>query len=89
MGSASSFFCVGVWGANNLFGLLGPVDVDAFCPQNLPQLRPVLIYEHQSRHCKLVLLSVSEPQYYEFALIIQILISKRQHALANDRLVSE
>jgi hypothetical protein len=41
----------------------------------------VLVTEHESGHGKLVLLVVSEPQYYEFALFIQCLIRKRQQPL--------
>jgi len=41
----------------------------------------VFITEHESGHGKLVLLVVSEPQYYEFAYFIQCLIRKRQQSL--------
>ena len=60
-----------------------------FLKQNLLQLRPELITEHQSGHRKLVLLVVWEPQYYEFASIYEILISKRQQTLAFLSVTSE
>ena len=41
----------------------------------------MFITEHESGHGKLVLLVVSEPQYYEFAYFIQCLIRKRQQSL--------
>ena len=44
----------------------------------------MFITEHESGHGKLVLLVVSEPQYYEFAYFIQCLIRKRQQSLAFD-----
>jgi len=43
----------------------------------------VLVTEHESGHGKLVLLVVSEPQYYEFSYFIQCLIRKRQQSLAS------
>ena len=41
----------------------------------------MLVTEHESGHGKLVLLVVSEPQYYEFSYFIQCLIRKRQQSL--------
>jgi len=48
----------------------------------------VLVTEHESGHGKLVLLVVSEPQYYEFSYFIQCLIRKRQQSLACKGFVS-
>jgi len=46
----------------------------------------VFITEHESGHGKLVLLVVSEPQYYEFAYFIQCLIRKRQQSLIRNKI---
>ena len=45
--------------------------INPMLEQGYPSLRPQLISEHESGHCKLVLLLVLVSQFYEFALINQ------------------
>ena len=60
---------------------IAPV-INGFLKQNLLQLRPKLIAEHQAGPRKLVLLVAQEPQYHELVYIYQTITEKYQQTLA-------